>query len=319
MATPKGPVLGPLGVDVDPLVVVGGVGEEVDPLLGDRLPLASGRAPCRRARGRRRRRRRWWSWCAPRWSSRSWFRCSGRYLRRIEAMAPHYADGMPRDHYAGDEHDRIRPTTTGTVAGRWGPSGRLRDERRSRHQRLPRPRHGRGQPGGSIVRLAGVAGLVAGVLLHGGRRVPLHDGPARAAWSASSRWSGESLCQSPEGEAAELRGMYVQRGIDAGRGRRHGATRSCRTPSSRSRRTPERSSGSPRRASARPGRRRPPRFVTFALGAFIPLAPWLFTLGDRGDRASVVLSRGGHPWRRASCWPASPSGPRSGLALRQLA
>ena len=35
----EGAVLGPLGVDVDPLVVVGGVGEEVHPLLGDRLPL----------------------------------------------------------------------------------------------------------------------------------------------------------------------------------------------------------------------------------------------------------------------------------------
>ena len=31
-------VLGALGVDVDPLVVVGGVGEEVHPLLGDGLP-----------------------------------------------------------------------------------------------------------------------------------------------------------------------------------------------------------------------------------------------------------------------------------------
>ena len=35
----EGPVLGPLGVDVDPLVVVGRVGEEVHPVLGDRLPL----------------------------------------------------------------------------------------------------------------------------------------------------------------------------------------------------------------------------------------------------------------------------------------
>src|SRR6516165_6209758 len=34
----EGAGLGPLGVDVDPLVVVGGVGEEVDPLLCDGLP-----------------------------------------------------------------------------------------------------------------------------------------------------------------------------------------------------------------------------------------------------------------------------------------
>src|SRR5690606_39343316 len=31
--------LGPFGVDVDPLVVVGGVGEGVHPVLGDRAPL----------------------------------------------------------------------------------------------------------------------------------------------------------------------------------------------------------------------------------------------------------------------------------------
>jgi hypothetical protein len=37
---PEGPVLGALGVDVDPLVVAGGVGERVDPLLGDLVPVA---------------------------------------------------------------------------------------------------------------------------------------------------------------------------------------------------------------------------------------------------------------------------------------
>ena len=36
----EGARLRPLGVDVDPLVVAGGVGEAVDLLLGDRLPVA---------------------------------------------------------------------------------------------------------------------------------------------------------------------------------------------------------------------------------------------------------------------------------------
>jgi len=35
----EGAVLGALGIDVDPLVVVGRVGEEVHPILGHRLPL----------------------------------------------------------------------------------------------------------------------------------------------------------------------------------------------------------------------------------------------------------------------------------------
>ena len=37
--TAEGALFGPLGIDVDPLVIVGGVGEEVDPFLCDRLPL----------------------------------------------------------------------------------------------------------------------------------------------------------------------------------------------------------------------------------------------------------------------------------------
>ena len=41
------PVLGPLGIDVDPLVVAGGVGERVDPLLGDLQPVGRARDRCR--------------------------------------------------------------------------------------------------------------------------------------------------------------------------------------------------------------------------------------------------------------------------------
>ena len=37
---PEGPALGPFGVDMDPLVVAGGLGEEVDLLLVDPVPLA---------------------------------------------------------------------------------------------------------------------------------------------------------------------------------------------------------------------------------------------------------------------------------------
>ena len=37
---PERPVLRALGIDVDPLVVAGGVGELIDPVLGDLQPLA---------------------------------------------------------------------------------------------------------------------------------------------------------------------------------------------------------------------------------------------------------------------------------------
>ena len=39
MVPPNGPVLGPLDVDVDPLVVAGRLGERVDAVLGDLQPL----------------------------------------------------------------------------------------------------------------------------------------------------------------------------------------------------------------------------------------------------------------------------------------
>jgi hypothetical protein len=42
IGAPNGPRLRPLDVDVDPLVVVGGVGEELDPRLGDLDPVAVG-------------------------------------------------------------------------------------------------------------------------------------------------------------------------------------------------------------------------------------------------------------------------------------
>ena len=42
MVVPNGPALARSAIDVDPLVVVGRVGEELDPLLGDLDPVADG-------------------------------------------------------------------------------------------------------------------------------------------------------------------------------------------------------------------------------------------------------------------------------------
>src|SRR6202161_113457 len=68
-------------------------------------------------------------------------------------------------------------------------------------------------PGGSIVRLAGVAGLVAGAFsMAAGEYLSMTA--QRELMERELDVERASLTQSPEGEALELRGMYEQRGID---------------------------------------------------------------------------------------------------------
>ena len=98
-----------------------------------------------------------------------------------------------------------------------------------------------------------------------------------------------SLRQSPEGEALELRGMYEQRGIDpeVARDMVHEVMADPQLALETHAReelgiSPEHL-GSPVQSALS-------SFFTFALGAFIPLVPWLFTKGTAAIVASVVLS-----------------------------
>src|SRR5580692_3693371 len=68
-------------------------------------------------------------------------------------------------------------------------------------------------PGGGIVRLAGVAGLVAGSLsMAAGEYLSMTA--QRELLLRELDVERKALRRSPEGEASELRGMYEQRGID---------------------------------------------------------------------------------------------------------
>ena len=161
-------------------------------------------------------------------------------------------------------------------------------------------------PGGSIVRLAGVAGLIAGSFsMAAGEYLSMTA--QRELMERELEVERRSLSHSPEGEAAELRGMYVRRGIDPAVAsdmvnevmqdpelalETHAREELGITPQSL---------GSPWQAAAA-------SFVTFALGAFIPLAPWLFTSGttaivlvDRPGRGGVAgRRRGAGPLHRAA-------------------
>ncbi len=143
-------------------------------------------------------------------------------------------------------------------------------------------------PGGSIVRLAGVAGLIAGSFsMAAGEYLSMTA--QRELMERELEVERRSLSHSPEGEAAELRGVYVRRGIDPVVAtdmvnevmqdpdlalETHAREELGITPHNL---------GSPWQAAAA-------SFVTFALGAFIPLAPWLFTSGTVAIVLSIVLA-----------------------------
>jgi vacuolar iron transporter family protein len=142
-------------------------------------------------------------------------------------------------------------------------------------------------PGGSIVRLAGVAGLIAGSFsMASGEYLSMTA--QRELMERELEVERKSLHHSPEGEAAELRGMYVRRGIDPTVAtdmvnevmqdpdlalETHAREELGITPQGL---------GSPWQAAAA-------SFITFAVGAFIPLAPWLFTSGTTAIVLSIVL------------------------------
>ena len=142
-------------------------------------------------------------------------------------------------------------------------------------------------PGGSFVRLAGLAGLVAG------------------AWSMAA---GEYLSMSAQGELLErelelerheldrnpareqreLERIYQRRGLDAGAAEEMAAhmmrdpETALETHAREELGIDPRSLGSPRQAAMS-------SFASCAFGAAIPLAPWLFAHGIPAVVASMVL------------------------------
>ena len=143
-------------------------------------------------------------------------------------------------------------------------------------------------PGGQVVRLVGVAGLVAGAFSMGAGEY-LSMTAQRELMERELEVERASLSQSPEGEALELRGMYEQRGIDpeVARDMVHEVMADPQLALETHAReelgiSPDHL-GSPVQSALS-------SFFTFALGAFIPLAPWLFITGTAAIVASVVLS-----------------------------
>ena len=142
-------------------------------------------------------------------------------------------------------------------------------------------------PGGSIVRLAGVAGLVAGSFSMAAGEF-LSMTAQRELLQRELEIERRALTRSPEGEANELRGMYVERGIDPTVARdmvnevMQNPELALVTHAREELGINTQQLGSPVQAALA-------SFVTFALGAFIPLLPWLYTRGTPAVVSSVVL------------------------------
>src|SRR5271157_3162841 len=143
-------------------------------------------------------------------------------------------------------------------------------------------------PGGSIVRLAGVAGLIAGSFsMAAGEYLSMTA--QRELMERELEVERRSLSRSPEGEAAELRGMYVRRGIDPAVANdmvnevMQDPELALETHAREELGITPQSMGSPWQAAAA-------SFVAFAIGAFIPLVPWLVTSGTAAIVGSIVLS-----------------------------
>ncbi len=143
-------------------------------------------------------------------------------------------------------------------------------------------------PGGQIVRLVGVAGLVAGAFSMGAGEY-LSMAAQRELLQRELDVEREALSESPEGEAQELLGMYEERGIApaVARDMVHEVMQdpelALETHAREELGISSKHLGSPVQAAVS-------SFLSFALGAFIPLLPWLITSGNAAVAASIILT-----------------------------
>ncbi len=142
-------------------------------------------------------------------------------------------------------------------------------------------------PGGSIVRLAGVAGLVAGSFsMAAGEYLSMRA--QRELFERELDVERRALKRSPEGEANELAGVYMERGIDPVVARKmvnevmQNPELALETHAREELGISPQHLGSPWQAAIS-------SFVTFAVGAFIPLLPWLYSRGTPAVVASIIL------------------------------
>ena len=116
-----------------------------------------------------------------------------------------------------------------------------------------------------------------------------------------------ALERHPKGEDAELRGMYVRRGIDPGVAEDM-ANQVMQDPDLALETHAREELGISLERLGSPWQAAAASFVTFAIGAFIPLLPVADRVGDGGHRRVDRPRRGGVAGRGGRAGRASPSG-----------
>ena len=146
-----------------------------------------------------------------------------------------------------------------------------------------------------MVRLAGVAGLVAGAFsMAAGEYVSMQA--QRELFQRELELENHEIRTRPEGERRELVRIYESRGVEpdvAG----HLASEMMRTPELALETHAREELGINPTALGSPVKAGASSFATFALGALVPLIPWLVTRGT-GRRAGLGGGGGGGRGRR---------------------
>jgi VIT1/CCC1 family predicted Fe2+/Mn2+ transporter len=143
-------------------------------------------------------------------------------------------------------------------------------------------------PAPAVVRVAGLAGLVAGA-------VSMAAGEYNSVRVQNELFERElelervELRRNPEGETAELAEVYESRGVDGPRARELAAAMMADPDLALEVHAKEELGISPD-SLASPLRAAGSSFVCFSIGALVPLAPWFVGEGDAATVASLVLA-----------------------------
>jgi len=142
-------------------------------------------------------------------------------------------------------------------------------------------------PSGSIVRLAGIAGLVAGAFsMAAGEYVSMKA--QRELFERELALEHHEIQHRPEGERRELVRIYENRGIDPEIARRL-AKEMMRTPELALETHAREELGINPNSLGSPVQAAVSSFATFAIGAFLPLLPWLVSTGTAAILGSVII------------------------------
>lgn len=142
-------------------------------------------------------------------------------------------------------------------------------------------------PGHSVVRLAGLAGLVAGAFSMGSGEY-LSMRAQKELYEYEIGVERQAIADFPAAERTELRDLFVSRGIDMELADRL-STDLMRDPDLALRTHAREELGVDTTATGSPWKAAGSSFVFFALGALVPLFPWLVTSSGSEITWSLIL------------------------------